>query len=136
MARATISLVSVQKPSTSSSPLLQRRAKFASSIEQQINKIALFREGKRVSKETFWVDSNGGIFLALRYGRQPLELEKGKSTLKAVGTGNAAWDDLVEQLEQIKTLTVAGGLDDALSACANAVRSNFKTAKDKKAGRG
>jgi len=135
MARTTISLVSVQKP-TANTPVLQRRNKFTSSIDQQITKIGLFREGKRISREQFWVDANGGIFFQLRYGKQPLELEKGKSTLKAVGTGNAAWDDLVEQLEQIKTLTVAGGLDDALSACANAVRSNFKTAKDKKAGKG
>jgi hypothetical protein len=44
--------------------------------------------------------------------------------------------DLVEQLDQIKTIAVAGGLDDALAACANAVRSNFKAAKDKKVGRG
>jgi hypothetical protein len=42
---------------------------------------------------------------------------------------------LVAQLDEIKTITVAGGLDDALSACANAVRSNFKAAKDKKAAR-
>lgn len=134
MARATISLVNVTKP-TANTPALQRRAKFASSIDQQITKIGLFREGKRISRENFWVDFSGSIYCSLRYGKQPLELEKGKSTLKAVGTGNAAWDDLVEQLEQIKTLTVAGGLDEALSACANAVRSNFKTAKDKKAGK-
>lgn len=135
MARASISLVNVTKP-TANTPALQRRVKFASSIDQQITKIGLFREGKRISRENFWVAANGDLFMALRYGKQPLELEKGKSTLKAVGTGNAAWDDLVEQLEQIKTLAVAGGLDDALSACANAVRSNFKTAKDKKAGKG
>lgn len=135
MARATISLVSVQKP-TANTPVLQRRNKFTSSIDQQITKIGLFREGKRISREQFWVDASGAAFFQLRYGKPPLELEKGKSTLKAVGTGNAAWDDLVEQLEQIKILTTGGGLDDALSACANAVRSNFKTAKDKKAGKG
>jgi hypothetical protein len=117
-------------------PVRQRRNKFTASIEQQITRIGLFREGKRISRDLFWIDASGSIFFSLKYGKQPLELEKGKSTLKAVGTGNAAWDDLVEQLEQIKTLAVAGGLDDALTACANAVRSNFNAAKDKKAGRG
>ncbi|WP_375777820.1 hypothetical protein ACE103_42795 [Bradyrhizobium sp. ma5] len=97
----------------------------------QITKIGLFREGKRISREQFWVDGAGAIFFQLRYGRQPLELEKGKSTLKA-----STFDDLVEQLDQIKTIAVAGGMDEALSAAANAVRSNFKAAKDKKAGRG
>ncbi|MCC8978662.1 hypothetical protein [Bradyrhizobium acaciae] len=129
MARATISLVSVQKP-TANTPILQRRNKFTASIEQQITKVALFREGKRISREAFWVE-NGAIFYALRYGKTPLELEKGKATLKA-----SSWDDLIEQLDQIKTIAVAGGLDEALSVCANAVRSNFKTAKEKKAGRG
>jgi len=130
MAKTSISLVSVLKPGAGNNPTLQRRMKLASSIDQQIVKIGLYREGKRVSRGQFWVDSTGGIYFALRYGKNPLELDRGKSTLKA-----ATWDDLVAQLDEIKTITVAGGLDEALSACANAVRSNFKTAKDKKSGR-
>jgi hypothetical protein len=101
------------------------------SIEQQIVKIGLFREGKRISREKFWVDGTGTLFFQLNYGKQPLELEKGKSTLKA-----ATFDDLVAQLDEIKIITVAGGLDDALSGAANAVRANFKAAKDKKATKG
>jgi hypothetical protein len=127
---AKISLVSVQKP-TANTPILQRRNKLTSNIDQQIIKIGSFREGKRISREQFWVDGHGSIFFSLRYGKTPLELEKGKSTLKA-----ATFDDLVAQLDEIKTITVAGGLDDALAACANAVRSNFKAAKDKKGGKG
>lgn len=129
MAKASIALVSVQKP-TSNTPVIQRRNKFTASIEQQIVKIGLFREGKRISREQFWVDGTGAIFFQLRYGKQPVELEKGKSTLKST-----TFDDLVEQLDQIKTITVAGGMDDALSACANAVKANFRNAKDRKAGR-
>ncbi|MCX7308935.1 MAG: hypothetical protein NTZ72_13740 [Afipia sp.] len=129
-AKSTISLVSVQKPSANT-PILQRRNKFAASIDQQIVKIGSFREGNRISREQFWVDGSGAIFFQLRYGKQPLELQKGKSTLKA-NAGANAWDDLVAQLDEIKTITVAGGLDDALSACANSVRANFKAAKDKK----
>ena len=128
-AKSSISLVSVQKP-TSNTPILQRRNKLTANIEQQITKIGSFREGKRISREQFWVDGSV-IYFQLRYGKQPLELEKGKSTLKA-----ATFDDLVAQLDEIKTITVAGGLDDALSACANAVRANFKAAKDKKAAKG
>ncbi len=127
---AKISLVNVQKP-TANTPILQRRNKFTASIEQQIIKIGLFREGKRISRELFWVDGSGAILFQLRYGKQPVELEKGKSTLRA-----STFDDLVEQLQQINTIALGGGLDEALSACANAVRSNFKAAKDKKSGRG
>lgn len=128
-AKSTISLVSVQKP-LANTPILQRRNKLTASIDQQILKIGSFREGKRISKESFWVDGSGAIFFQLRYGKQPLELQKGKSTLKAT-----TFDDLVAQLDEVKTITVAGGLDDALAACANSVRANFKAAKDKK-GRG
>lgn len=130
MAKAAISLVSTQKP-TANTPILQRRMKLASSIDQQIIKIGLFREGKRVSREQFWVDASGNLFFGLRYGKQPLELDKGKSTLKA-----DSWDDMIAQLDEIKTIAVAGGLDDALAACANAVRSNFKAAKERKSGKG
>lgn len=129
-AKSTISLVSVQKPSANT-PILQRRNKLTNSIDQQILKIGSFREGKRISKEQFWVDGSGAIYFQLRYGKQPLELQKGKSTLKA-----STWDDLVAQLDEVKTITVAGGLDDALAACATSVRANFKVAKDKKSGRG
>jgi hypothetical protein len=129
-AKSSISLVSIQKP-TSNTPVLQRRNKLTANLEQQITKIGSFREGKRITRGQFWVDNSGAIYFALRYGKQPLEISKGMSTLKA-----ATWDDLVGQLDEIKTITVAGGLDEALSACANAVRSNFKAAKDKKATKG
>jgi hypothetical protein len=102
--------------------------KLASNIDQQIVKIGLFREGKRVSRKQFWVDGSGAMYFQLRYGKQPLELQKGMSTLKA-----GSWDDLVAQLDEIKTITVAGGLDEALTASANSVRANFKK---KKGGKG
>jgi hypothetical protein len=130
MAKTSINLVSsVQKPN--STPVLQRRNRFTASVEQQIQKAGSCREGRKVSREWFWLAPDGMLYCPLKYGKQPLELDKGKSTLKA-----ATWDDLVAQLDEIKTITVAGGLDDALSACANAVRSNFKAAKDKKAAKG
>ena len=124
--KASISLVSAQKP-TSATPIAKRRNRFTSSLDQQILKIGLFREGKRISRESFWVDASGAILFQLRYGKQPLELAKGKSTLKAT-----SWDDLVAQLDELKTVAVAGGLDEALKNCAESVRAGFK----KKAGKG
>ena len=58
---AKISLVSVQKP-TANTWILQRRNKFTAHIDQQIIKVGLFREGKRIAKEAFWVDGAGAIF--------------------------------------------------------------------------
>jgi hypothetical protein len=76
--KSSISLVSVQRP-TSNTPVLQRRNKLTANIDQQITKIGSFRDGRRISGEQFWVDNSGAIYFQLRYGKQPLELEKGKS---------------------------------------------------------
>ena len=60
-AKSSISLVSVQKP-TANTPILQRRNKLTANIDQQIIKIGSFREGKRISREQFWVDNGGAIY--------------------------------------------------------------------------
>jgi hypothetical protein len=127
--KSSISLVNVQKP-TANTPILQRRSKLISNLDQQINKIRLYKDGRRVSREAFWIGEAGAIFFQLRYGKQPLELQKGKSTLRC-----ASFDELETQIEEIKKLAFAGDLDDALALCATQVRSNFKVAKDKKAGK-
>jgi hypothetical protein len=129
-AKSSISLVSVQKP-VANTPILRRRNKLISNIDQQIAKIGLYREGKRISREQFWVDQGGAVFFQLRYGKQPLEMAKGKSTLKC-----QSFEDLEKQLQEVKKITFNGDLDDVLAACAGQVRNNFKAAKDKKAGRG
>jgi hypothetical protein len=128
--KSPIQLVNVQKP-TANTPVLQRRNKLTANIEQQIVKIGSFREGRRISRQQFWIEPGGIIYFALKYGKQPLELEKGKSTLKA-----ATFEDLTAQLEEIKIICLAGGLDAALATCASQVRDNFKVAKDKKAAKG
>src|ERR1700683_2854145 len=128
--KSPIQLVNVQKP-TANTPVLQRRNKLTANIEQQIVKIGSFREGRRISRQQFWIEPGGIIYFALKYGKQPLEVEKGKSIRKA-----ATFEDLTAQLEEIKIICLAGGLDAALATCASQVRDNFKVAKDKKAAKG
>src|ERR1700752_2710372 len=127
MAKTSLNLTTVQRPAANTSPILKRRNRFCAQLDSEVVKIGLFRDGKRISREQFWVDGTGAVYHALKYGKQPVEIERGKSTLKA-----SDFEDLLNQIEQLKVITVAGGLDEALSACANAVRSNFKAAKDKK----
>lgn len=129
---SSINLVAIQRP-TAASPILRRRSKFIASLDLQLQKIEVYRSGKRVSKEAFWIDGDGKtVLMSLRYGKQPLELSKGKSTLRAVG----GFNDLVTQLQEVQKIAFAGGLDDELAACANSVRQNFKTARDRKTGKG
>lgn len=125
---SALSLVSGQRPSNNKNPILQRRNKFAASIDSQIVKLGHFMEGKRVRRESFWIDASGTWFFQMKYGKHNVEPKKGMSVLKATNG-----EDLIAQLDEVKAVTIAGGLDDALTACASAVRANFKTAKDKKA---
>jgi hypothetical protein len=85
MAKTSISLVSVQKPTSNASPVLQRRNRFSASIEQQIAKIGSFRNGGRVSREQFWVDG-GSMFFPLPAqpvdATQALNLSAGVSNCK------------------------------------------------------
>jgi hypothetical protein len=69
MAKSSISLVSVQKP-TAGTPALQRRNKFTASIEQR-TKIRLFREARICESSSGWMDL--GIFfepIARRWSRK------------------------------------------------------------------
>jgi hypothetical protein len=38
-------------------------------IRDRIRSQRWWREGKRISREQFWVDGSGGIFYSLRYGK-------------------------------------------------------------------
>jgi hypothetical protein len=46
-------------------------------LDQRITNIGSFREGRRISREQFWVVASGAIFFQLRYGKQPLSWRKG-----------------------------------------------------------
>jgi len=84
MAKISISLLSVQKPTSNASPVFQRSNRFSSGIKQQSLRFTLL--GGRVSREKFWIDG-GSMFFALMYGKQALKLEKGMSTSKGSDLG-------------------------------------------------
>lgn len=100
--------------------IVQRRNKFIEDIEQQILNIGLFQEGELISHKNFWTDEAGVIYFQLNFCDQRLELTNGDDVLSAL-----IFDDLVEQLDQIKIIAAFGGLDDALAACESAVKPRF-----------
>ncbi|MEH2473106.1 hypothetical protein V1281_005705 [Nitrobacteraceae bacterium AZCC 2161] len=95
--------------------ILPRRNRFIEGIEQQILNIGLFQEGALVSHKHFWIDESAAIYFQLYFFDQRVELKNGDDILEA-----STFDDLVEQLDQIKI--IAGGLDDALAACESVVK--------------
>jgi hypothetical protein len=96
--------------------IMQRRDRFIEDIEQQILNIGLFQEGEHVSHKHFWIDEGAVIYFQLYFFDQRVELKNGDDILEA-----STFDDLVEQLDQVKIIAAFGGLDDALAACESAV---------------
>jgi hypothetical protein len=97
--------------------IVQRRDRFIADIEQQILNIGLFQEGELISHKHFWIDEGAVIHFQLHFCDQRVDLKNGDDILEA-----STFDDLVEQLDQVKVIAAFGGLDDALAACESAVK--------------
>ncbi|MGM4965769.1 hypothetical protein AB7714_19895 [Tardiphaga sp. 1201_B9_N1_1] len=95
------------------------RQLFIRELDQLMTDIDLLPGGGRPHQVRAWIDETNAINLELRFLGQRLDLENGDHTLSAV-----TFDDLVEQLDQIKIIAAFGGFDDALARCAAVVESS------------
>lgn len=125
------------------SPIVVRRHKLASKIEEQLQlataqKEGLFyapkriknvtnSEGKRVVveitkrvKEWYWTTPANKINLCVRYGSKTLELSKGKNAIE-ISTG----DELLATLSMLKDAVIAGELDEAITNACDKLRAGF-----------
>jgi hypothetical protein len=57
---------------------VQRRQKLVRRIDQQVGFVRQMIGGKIIRAAWVWMDSDGAYFLAIHYGRHPIELQKGK----------------------------------------------------------
>lgn len=127
------------------SPIMLRRQKLATKIEEQIElarcqkngtlyapkrlKTVTNEAGERVVVETtkrvkewFWTTPNNKINLSVRYGSKTLELSKGKNAIE-LSTG----DELLATLSILKEAVIAGELDEAINTASVKLREGFKT---------
>ena len=125
------------------SPIVLRRNKLASKIEEQLQLATAQKEGrlyapKRIKtvtndagervaiettkrvKEWFWTTPANKINLSVRYGSKTLELAKGKNAIE-LGTG----DELLATLSLLKEAVIAGELDDAITNASDNLRAGF-----------
>ena len=93
--------------------IVQRRHAFIADLERGIVDIDRFQRLMPVLLLPFSVDKQGLIQFPLCFGGQRLALNNGDNVLLA-----STFDDLIEQLDEIKTITGFGGLDDALGRVA------------------
>jgi len=139
---AKLKLVS-SKRERSLSPIMMRRQKLATKIEEQIELARCQKNGtlyapkrlknitneagervvvettKRV-KEWFWTTPNNKINLSLRYGSKTLELAKGKNAIE-IGTQ----DELIETLALLQQVVIGGELDEAINNASDKLRAGF-----------
>jgi hypothetical protein len=126
-----LNLVPVQKP-PKVSPIVGRRQRLIARIDRQMAVIQAQKAGatapkvgdsqKRVSP-WYWLDETGAYFLAVQYGKQPLELGKGKFAVQCE-TIQAVEDALVA----IREALIKGDFDATLTRAAKAIREKFHKA--------
>jgi len=125
------------------SPIVVRRNKLASKIEEQLQLATAQKEGrlytpKRIKtmtndagervaiettkrvKEWFWTTPANKINLSVRYGSKTLELAKGKNAIE-LGTQ----DELIETLALLQQVVIGGELDEAINNASNKLRAGF-----------
>ena len=125
------------------SPIVVRRNKLASKIEEQLQLATAQKEGrlyapKRIKnvtndagervaiettkrvKEWFWTTPANKINLSVRYGSKTLELAKGKNAIE-LSTG----DELLATLAMLKDAVIAGELDEAITNASEKLRAGF-----------
>ena len=135
---STLKLVSATR-STHISPVMQRRQKLITKIDEQIEmaqaaangtafKATKFKnvvnaegvtEYKQVAKKVrawYWKNDAGKWNLVVRYGARIIELSKGKNSIELLSEA-----DVIPTLELLKTIISNGELDDAITAVSKAV---------------
>ena len=139
---AKLKLVS-SKRERNLSPILMRRQKLASKIEEQIELARCQKNGtlyapkrlksvkneagervvvettKRV-KEWFWTTPNNKINLSIRYGSKTLELAKGKNAIEL-----GSQDELIETLALLQQVVIGGELDEAITNASEKLKAGF-----------
>ena len=139
---ASLKLVAAKKP-TQQSPVVHRRNKLSTKIQDQILLAAAQNEGstyaptriktvtnadgervqvthaKRV-KPWWFVGDSGKVCIEIRYGAKVIELSKGKTAIEI-----ASPTALVETLETVKAAVLAGELDAQIEAASVKLREGF-----------
>ena len=133
----------VSKRERNLSPIMMRRQKLATKIEEQLElarcqkngtlytpkrlKTVTNEAGERVVVETtkrvkewFWTTPNNKINLSVRYGSKTLELAKGKNAIE-LGTQ----DELIETLALLQQVVIGGELDEAINNASEKLKAGF-----------
>jgi hypothetical protein len=132
------------KKDRSVSPVVARRNKLVSKIEEQLLFATAQRDGQVYAPKRFksvldktsgvrntvesakrinewhWTNSAGKINLSVRYGSKTLELAKGKNAIEL-----SNFDELLTAFAALKEAVLAGELDEAISQASEKLKAGF-----------
>jgi hypothetical protein len=118
--KLAVNFVAVTKPKERT-PILSRRSKLVSYLDRQLANVHNFKAGSQTRGAQFWLDQTGAIFLSINYGKYPLEVQKGKTTVKC-----SSFDELETTINRLKDMARVGDFDEPLHKAALAIRTKFK----------
>ena len=123
-----LNLSNTKKPTTRDGVII-RRNNILNSINKQLNIVNDRMNGvsyttngisNRKIAEWFWLDSEGNYFLSIKYGKNTLELDKGKHSILCKDL-----KDVITSLNVVKDMVLVGGLDTILEKSSIVMRKNF-----------
>ena len=107
------------------SEVVERRKRVVKSIISQINQIGDELDGNvglgRKKPSWYWMNEDGEYLVSLRYGKKPVELQKGKMAVKCQDL-----DGVRSVLEVFVEIVSKGEVDTKLEVMAKSIRRNFK----------
>lgn len=135
----------VSKKLQTVSPIVARRNKLCSKLDEQLNLCEAKKEGKAYSptyiktvvnkqtgerviaettkrvREWFWINESGKINLAVKYGAKTLPLNRKGANAIEITDG----DELIATLKTLKVMVANGELDEAINEMSLATRKAF-----------
>ena len=115
-----------KKPSKDN-PIVFRRNKLLRGINKQIQNINDLKSGIKVNNVWWWNDEHHKFYLVIKYGRNEIELGKGKFSIQLNSI-----DEVLDSLNKIKSMTQSGFFDVDLTNLSKSIRSNFTSSSTTK----
>ncbi len=118
------------KKTVGRNPIVQRRESLIKGIDKQLsiceslisdNEFARDHHTGRKIPSWFWLDDSGQYYLSINYGKQPLELSKGKFSIICDSIENVQ-----SSLNVVRESVQKGDFDKQLEKRSKVIRSNFK----------
>ena len=118
------------KKTVGRNPIVQRRESLIKGIDKQLsiceslisdNEFARDHHTGRKIPSWFWLDDSGQYYLSINYGKQPLELSKGKFSIICDSV-----ESVQSSLNLVRESVQMGDFDKQLEKRSKVIRSNFK----------